>query len=256
MTHSANYDYVVETVRRLANTDHPRVLDFGCGAGQIVALGLERGLDMYGADTFSGCYESWRPHNQGGASDRIRMIEGGLPFPDGTFDVVVSNQVFEHIADPPRVLPEIRRVLKPGGVFLAIFPLRETWYEGHVGLYFMHRLLPYPTLQRRCLALAHRLGLGLYRDGRTPEQWADEHTHALRTGCFYHRAADVRRWWGEAFGEAPISLAADYVGFRLRGSRISTLIPPSLREPFFQAICHVRAGAVLLVRNRKSMSER
>src|SRR5271166_5045633 len=56
------------------------------------------------------------------------------------FDMVISNQVFEYIPDPTRILPEIARVLKPGGQFLALFPFREIWYEGHLGLYFAHWL--------------------------------------------------------------------------------------------------------------------
>jgi hypothetical protein len=45
-----------------------------------------------------------------------------LTFPTAVFDVVVSNEVFEHIPDLPRGLTELARVLKPGGVLLATFP--------------------------------------------------------------------------------------------------------------------------------------
>jgi SAM-dependent methyltransferase len=45
-----------------------------------------------------------------------------LEFPAAAFEVVVSNEVFEHIPDLPRGLREIARVLKPGGVLLATFP--------------------------------------------------------------------------------------------------------------------------------------
>src|SRR3981081_2280046 len=38
-----------------------------------------------------------------------------LPFPDGSFDAAVSTQVYEYVADMPRALAELRRVLRPGG---------------------------------------------------------------------------------------------------------------------------------------------
>lgn len=44
------------------------------------------------------------------------------PFPSGVFDVVLSSDVLEHVADIPAVLRETRRILKPGAAFLATFP--------------------------------------------------------------------------------------------------------------------------------------
>jgi SAM-dependent methyltransferase len=41
-----------------------------------------------------------------------------LPFEDARFDAVLSTQTLEHVADPPRVVQEIDRVLKPGGVLI------------------------------------------------------------------------------------------------------------------------------------------
>lgn len=45
-----------------------------------------------------------------------------LSFPDASFDLIVSNDVMEHIPDPARALRECCRVLKPGGTVLATFP--------------------------------------------------------------------------------------------------------------------------------------
>ena len=43
----------------------------------------------------------------------------GLPFPDGTFDVVMANHMLYHVADIDRTVAEIQRVLKPGGFLVA-----------------------------------------------------------------------------------------------------------------------------------------
>ncbi len=45
-----------------------------------------------------------------------------IPFPDNTFDVVIAQWVFEHVATPPQAVAEIQRVLKPGGVFIFMTP--------------------------------------------------------------------------------------------------------------------------------------
>jgi SAM-dependent methyltransferase len=47
-----------------------------------------------------------------------------LPFPDESFDVVVCDNVLEHLDQPARVFSEVRRVLRPGGVFLGKTPNR------------------------------------------------------------------------------------------------------------------------------------
>jgi SAM-dependent methyltransferase len=70
-----------------------------------------------------------------GESKRIRLIESDpyrLPFASGSFDLVFSDQVFEHVQDYCSALSEIHRVLKPAGVSLHFFPSRLRPIESHV----------------------------------------------------------------------------------------------------------------------------
>ena len=53
-----------------------------------------------------------------------------LPFADGTFDAVVCQAVLEHVADPPRVVTELRRVLRPGGLAYSEIPFMQQVHEG------------------------------------------------------------------------------------------------------------------------------
>ena len=78
-------------------------------------------------------------------------------FPDAHFDLVLSNQVLEHVTDPEAVIADIGRLLKPGGTLIAAFPVVSTWYEGHLGLYFAHRL-PRGSLRHARLSLLTVLG--------------------------------------------------------------------------------------------------
>lgn len=77
--------------------------------------------------------------------DRVRLIESDvylgprvdvacdahdLPFADGQFDGVVIQSVLEHVLDPHRVVSEIHRVLRPGGLVLAETPFMQQVHEG------------------------------------------------------------------------------------------------------------------------------
>jgi len=54
---------------------------------------------------------------------------GHLSFPDATFDIVVCNEVFEHVPALPDALAEIARVLRPGGTLLSTFPFAYGQYD-------------------------------------------------------------------------------------------------------------------------------
>ena len=57
-----------------------------------------------------------------GLRDRVEGTLERLPFRDGAFDLVTANMVVEHLADPGRILQEVRRVLKSGGLFVFHTP--------------------------------------------------------------------------------------------------------------------------------------
>lgn len=54
--------------------------------------------------------------------DRVRGDVSMLPFRDGTFDLITSNMVFEHLAEPEAQLKEVFRVLRPGGLLVFHTP--------------------------------------------------------------------------------------------------------------------------------------
>jgi SAM-dependent methyltransferase len=108
-----------------------RILDYGCGSGETVALGRSAGPDIWGADTFAGYHARWGEALNPTASGRVVVIENQhADFPDAHIDIVLSNQVLEHVSDPERLIADVLRLLRPGGLFVAAFPVVETWYEG------------------------------------------------------------------------------------------------------------------------------
>jgi SAM-dependent methyltransferase len=234
-----NHSYLINRAKDLCHKDGGgRVLDFGCGTGQVVALGLAGGLDIWGADTFEGFYTDWRTACPAGTAKRISRIEDGrLAFPDAHFDVVLCNQVFGHIADPTDAIADIARVLRPGGTLIAAYPVRDTWYEGHVGLYFAHRFKPGSRLRHAYMAAAHRCGFGLYGTGMMSDAWAQMSGKVLDEGCYFHRRQTLVETMRAHIG-TPRDVSADYMRARL-GHRAARLPAVLLRSAY-----HKRAGQI------------
>jgi SAM-dependent methyltransferase len=83
------------------------------------------------------------------------------PFPDTDMDVVVSNQVLEHVRDTAAFFAENARVLRPGGFAVHLFPLRHYVIEGHTRMPFVHKLRSWDQRRAALLWLARR-GRGDY----------------------------------------------------------------------------------------------
>ena len=132
--------------------------------------------------------------------------------------------MLEHVADPAALIDDVHRLLRPGGVFMASFPVSETWYEGHTGLYFAHRLAAWPRLRRRYFELCHGIGGGLSRHGRTRAEWVGGFERYLDQYCFYVPERRVLGLLEARFGAPPDDLAADYM--RTRGGGAVARIRP------------------------------
>jgi SAM-dependent methyltransferase len=90
-----------------------RVLDAGCGPGELAAGAAARGASVIGTDLSPGMIALARrrhPELEFQQADAER-----LPFSDGTFDAVVANLLIPHLPRPEAGVEELTRVLKPGG---------------------------------------------------------------------------------------------------------------------------------------------
>lgn len=95
-----------------------RLLDLGAGQGGAVLEALIRRADAYGVEpgTEFRTLGRMRLRDAGYDPERIVSAPGEeLPFPDNTFDYVITLQVLEHVPDPRPLMEETLRVLKPGG---------------------------------------------------------------------------------------------------------------------------------------------
>ena len=102
----------------LAGAASPRVLDLCCGSGDLCFLAEDRGAgSVTGADfTLPMLAVARRRAAAGAGRGRFAQADAlALPFADATFDVVTISYGLRNIADIPRALGEMRRVLAPGG---------------------------------------------------------------------------------------------------------------------------------------------
>lgn len=97
------------------------VLELGCGTGGMWrGVTLPEGCRLTLTDFSQGMLEAARESTAHLAGAVYRQVDAqDIPLADGSFDVVIANMMLYHVPDIPRALREIRRVLRPGGVFYA-----------------------------------------------------------------------------------------------------------------------------------------
>ncbi len=123
-----------------------RVLDLGCGTGELTVLMRRLGADAMGADVHDEHLELARMLARDNGLPEgmfVRSSPRTLPFPDAHFDVVHLHVVVEHLSDSVlrSLLPEIRRVC--AGLVHVVVPNRLQWTDDHTGLPLL------PLLPRR-----------------------------------------------------------------------------------------------------------
>jgi SAM-dependent methyltransferase len=107
------------------------ILENGCGVGMYIEHLSPLGGTVYGLE-----YDFERATIAASISVRILNAAGeSLPLPSGTFDLVLSHEVIEHVLDDHAAVREMVRVLKPGGRIILFCPNRGYPFETH-GIYW------------------------------------------------------------------------------------------------------------------------
>jgi ubiquinone/menaquinone biosynthesis C-methylase UbiE len=153
-----------ETLKRIPMSAHARVLDVGCGTGEV----LRRLRAKYPDSTLAGIDPVEEMLNVAreklsGKEDLRAGYADALPWRVGSFDVVVSCNMFHYITHPVEALQEMARVLRPGGVIVM-----TDWCDDYLAcricnlyLRLTNRAFFKTYRQRECLDLIHAAG---YRD--------------------------------------------------------------------------------------------
>lgn len=155
-----------------------KILDLGCGGGEIARQVFGKKID-WGLDNDKKMIEK---AEKSGVYRRVILGDAGkIDLKDGVVNLVFSNSVLEHIKDIDKVLREVKRVLKPGGLLIATMPSDKLgeylgwgkWYAWWFNRKYHHYHLY--SLEKR-EELLSQAGLKLvdsycYLDKPTIKQW-------------------------------------------------------------------------------------
>jgi 2-polyprenyl-6-hydroxyphenyl methylase / 3-demethylubiquinone-9 3-methyltransferase len=109
--------WLADEITRELGPAAQRVLDLGCGAGFLANYLAASGHAVTGIDTTSENLIVARAHDAT-RSVRYEVADAcALPYADASFDVVCAMDLLEHVEHPERLIDEVGRVLRPGGLF-------------------------------------------------------------------------------------------------------------------------------------------
>lgn len=116
------FNWVFDMLAKLP--ENAKILELGCGPAHIWRECVSRipsGWDITLSDLSPGMVDAaWRNLVVTGRSFKFKEIDAqSIPFEDETFDAVIANHMLYHVPDRARAIAEIRRVLRPGGRFIA-----------------------------------------------------------------------------------------------------------------------------------------
>lgn len=129
-------DRRLNLIRQYAPLEGARILDIGCGLGVYVRKFREL------SDRVNGIDIDAKRLREGARTTPGLMLSTSetLPFRDAAFDVVVLNEVIEHVRDDAATLAEALRVVRPGGHIVIFAPNRLYPFETH-GIYLGKRFV-------------------------------------------------------------------------------------------------------------------
>jgi SAM-dependent methyltransferase len=145
-----------------------KLLDIGCGRGEFLRGFINCGVQGFGVDR-SLAAQKYCPQAELRTAD---LETSALPFDDNTFDVVYSKSVIEHFYYPEKLVKEIYRVLKPGGLVITLSPDWEFNYRIYFEDY-THRT-PFMQSSLRDIQVIHGFeNINVERFRQLPVLWGD-----------------------------------------------------------------------------------
>jgi SAM-dependent methyltransferase len=115
-----------------------RLLDVGCGTGDLAAVFARRGWSAAGLDPSSAAVE----HARAIGVEAVAGTLADAPWKDGEFDAILFNHSLEHIDEPARALADAARLLRPGGLLAIAVPNFGSWQRRLFGSAWFQLDLP------------------------------------------------------------------------------------------------------------------
>lgn len=153
-----NLERRFELMRRHIDLHDKHILDMGCGDGRYVSKFLEYSQHVRGIDINEQAVNSYRKSAQNPGLVLLGDLQA-LPFKENRFDIVLLNEVLEHVPDDRLAVREAWRVLKPGAWLVVFSPNRLYPFETHgVRISKSGQNLPYyfPFIPYIPLSIGHK----------------------------------------------------------------------------------------------------
>ncbi|HEX6069479.1 MAG TPA: class I SAM-dependent methyltransferase [Longimicrobiaceae bacterium] len=190
-----------------------RMLDVGCGDAGVPIAFAEAGAVAHGLEPFEPSVERGRVRaEEHGVSVELRTGVGeALPYPDSSFDLVVLDNVLEHVEDRERTLDEIHRVLRAGGILYLVTPKP----------FALHSLVSDP----------HYRMAGLVLMPRPLQKWYFERVRGGGAGNYGVGVIPTRRWVAGRLRERGFEILARPRDLWIRYLRDRITRPEELSSP-------------------------
>ena len=121
--------YFKEIAKIIVNEFNPKnILDIGYADGLLLECFYKHGVECYGVDISKEAL-SYAPEELKPNLILLDIEKRDLPFKDNTFDVITILEVLEHLHNHRRIISEMYRVLKPGGIVLMSTPTESKVYR-------------------------------------------------------------------------------------------------------------------------------
>lgn len=229
--HGASIDSAILFIRRCGQRlEHSRLLILGCGQGREIDRWMKEKVGYVVGQEYLDFSSDWKQLS-GKNRAVVRSDIEALPFPDGTFDLVFSKAVFEHLGRFEACIAEVCRTMRSGGAIWADFgplwytfggpheeaigydqvllsdteiatrfrPGSEAELYWHNGMFSRLRVSEYRSILEKYFAIRH-WGIGISSRGLRfkkayPERW--------RELCRRQSEADLLIWAVYFLGEKP-----------------------------------------------------
>lgn len=175
-------------------TKDMKILDFGCGKGNLVKAFQELGYDAYGVDVIDNDLLDDKHYF------KLSFDPYVIPFEDDFFDYVFSTSVFEHVLNTEESLKEIHRVLKKGGVTTHSLPSRYRIIEPHIKV-------PFASMLQSKFWLGLWAILGVRNDFQKGLSWKevlDRNVGYCKTGINYMSYSKLSKKIKSVFGNVRV----------------------------------------------------
>ena len=197
MNYSAVHEHLLRSlITNIRPGEKLKLLDAGCGTLELIKYfiknlrGVNVQIEYFGYEVFGFTHSvsRWAEIiNEDADLKKSCVIENfsivhldsyDLLYPDNFFDIVLSNQVLEHVADFDSFYNVLDRVLKPSGIQIHCFPTKEILIEPHLRIPIVQKLL-------KKKYLPHYLKFMYFLKGETREEYVRERINYMKIDTNY-----------------------------------------------------------------------